>query len=723
MVRLLGKVFLRLDERQEGATSLYLSLIVMVVLSLMAFGFAQIAGTNYRQIAESQYNLLSHYGAESAVNQVRSAIHDSITHTSQVANSDNLSVAKTSGDNDLAGPGGGFGSAVSVSGDLLVVGAPAADGGKGEVRIYEKSGADWHGAAPAAVVGDGTAGINLAAGDAFGSSVVLSHGQLVIGAPGGGAVYLVSPEGVFRSKIAASAVPSPGADFGAAVALHGAGAGLRLLVGAPGAAKIHSFSFAGLSTAVYQREIKPADAAISGSPAGFGTSLSAHSNLLAVGSDGAVYVLERQSAVWSLKAAVGNPDGVDMFGAAVALDGALLLVGAPGSDDGHADAGAVYAFERRSPSVWEWKHRISEAPSSDSQFMFDLAAADNFGAAVALDGRQAAVGAPGGDTVYFFRVATNDILNDIWAADLDQDCPGPEEAHPAWRNNVVLADGDTGEAIVEYLCVSVEVAPLEVVYDGVGIDRSLVFGLEAVDGSYADVNLNELTLEWNHANTETPVSLASALPAGSFSGQAGWGGRTIPLLRAQISIVNPDQGFSRETMNENSRVFYLYPSATGGRADWLTADGETVGGGCDVSRRPFACRVTFDLPRPADAGLSHVASASPSASDRLVYAVRLQSFYNPARLRITGSHGSPAADAQFKNLQAVITATGRSNGILERLRERIPLRPVYDLPEYALDSAGDLCKILTADDAAGAYLSTEPEYDAVRGRPACSLVP
>ncbi|MYB40266.1 hypothetical protein F4X86_03330 [Candidatus Saccharibacteria bacterium] len=722
MVRLLSKIFFRLDERQEGATSLYLSLIVMVILSLMAFGFAQIAGTNYRQIAESQYNLLSHYGAESAINQVRGAIHDSITHTSQVANSDNLSVEKTSGSNSLTNPAGGFGSAVFISGDLLIVGAPTANGGKGEVYVYEKSGADWHGATLTATVGDSTAGISLTAGDAFGASVVLSRGQLAVGAPGGAAVYLISPERNFRNKINTADVPGGGGtDFGSAVALHGAGNGLRLLIGAPGVGKIHLFSFTDLSNVAYEREIKPADVSI-GTVSGFGTALSAHSNLLAVGADNVAYVLERQGSNWSLKATVSNPDGVDLFGASVSLDSSLLLVGAPGGDDGHSDAGAVYAFERQGSS-WEWKHRISEAPSTDSQFSFDLTANENFGRSVSLDGNKAAVGAPGSNTAYFFKIASNDILNDIWAADLDQDCPSQEDAHPAWRNNVVLADEDTGETIVEYLCVSVEVAPLEVLYDNIGLERSLVFGLEAVDSSYNDVNLNELTLEWNHANTETAVGLASVSPPGSFSSQAGWGSRTIPLLRAQISIVNLDQGFSRETMNKNSRVFYLYPDATGGSADWLTDGGKVIGGDCDVNRRPFACQMAFNLPLPTDAGLEQVSTPPPSLSDRLVYAVRIQSFYNEARLQITGKHGTSSDEAQFKNLQAVITATGRSNNVLERLRERIPLRPVYDLPEYAIDSAGNLCKILAADDSSGVYLFVEEPYDNLGSEPACSLTP
>ncbi len=80
------------------------------------------------------------------------------------------------------------------------------------------------------------------------------------------------------------------------------------------------------------------------------------------------------------------------------------------------------------------------------------------------------------------------------------------------------------------------------------------------------------------------------------------------------------------------------------------------------------------------------------------------------------------APVKFKNIQAVITATGRSNNITERIRERIPLRPVYDLPEYAIDSAGDLCKILVATDHTGVHLYSEDQYESLFNKAACSLV-
>ena len=79
----------------------------------------------------------------------------------------------------------------------------------------------------------------------------------------------------------------------------------------------------------------------------------------------------------------------DKFGAAVAIDGDLALVGAPGADapDG-TNTGAVYFF-RRDGQVWTEEVKVvPDDPVFSSQF----------GAAVALDGDRALVGAGAGDS-------------------------------------------------------------------------------------------------------------------------------------------------------------------------------------------------------------------------------------------------------------------------------------------------------------------------------------
>lgn len=100
---------------------------------------------------------------------------------------------------------------------------------------------------------------------------------------------------------------------------------------------------------------------------------------------GAVYVYRRQGLMWMLDAYLKgstNSSG-DHFGAAVALQGSLLVVGAP--DDGTSDLGAVYVFSRGT-SGWSLLQRLPSATISPGQ---------RLGASVAIGSAFVAAGAPG----------------------------------------------------------------------------------------------------------------------------------------------------------------------------------------------------------------------------------------------------------------------------------------------------------------------------------------
>jgi len=121
---------------------------------------------------------------------------------------------------------------------------------------------------------------------------------------------------------------------------------------------------------------------------GFGSALAVDGAWLAVGAPehghGKVYLFEKRDGRWTPAGAVALPDGAagDQFGAAVALRGGVLLVGAPGRDSAR---GAAYAVRRAATGAWGAPARIGggSAPS------------DRYGAAVALEGDRALVGAPG----------------------------------------------------------------------------------------------------------------------------------------------------------------------------------------------------------------------------------------------------------------------------------------------------------------------------------------
>lgn len=149
------------------------------------------------------------------------------------------------------------------------------------------------------------------------------------------------------------------------------------------------------------------DIAVPGSAGdSFGTALRVSGDALVVGaflSDGgggdagSAYVFRRSGAKWVLEAplAPNNPDPKDRFGQQVAIDGDRIAVSSPyeaGSstrvngpvDNGRYAAGAVYVFERRN-AKWQQTAYLKTSNARN---------ADDFGAALDLDGEVVAVGVP-----------------------------------------------------------------------------------------------------------------------------------------------------------------------------------------------------------------------------------------------------------------------------------------------------------------------------------------
>jgi len=116
---------------------------------------------------------------------------------------------------------------------------------------------------------------------------------------------------------------------------------------------------------------------------GFGVSLALDGRVLLVGAPGegdggVVYVYSRRAGLWTLVQRIEGPGG--QFGRAVALRGDTAVVGAP-SEDGH---GAAYVLVRCRGRFRMAARLVSSAPMDD----------DAFGTSVAMDGDTMVVGAP-----------------------------------------------------------------------------------------------------------------------------------------------------------------------------------------------------------------------------------------------------------------------------------------------------------------------------------------
>lgn len=324
----------------------------------------------------------------------------------------------------------GFGYSVAISGDTLVAGSVFEDNGgfaAGAAYVFVRNGGQW--SQQAYLKAD-----NAQAGDGFGGAVAISGDTIVVGAafedgPGintGAAYVFTRSNGIWTQKTMLKA-SNPGTNdrFGYAVAISGS----YIVVGAPyedsngssqdnnsatdaGAAYVFELvSVIGAGQVWQQRAWLKADNV--DSLDGFGTSVAISGRTLVVGApgedgdgssngngrneSGAAYVFVRGSSpllgAWTqsgyLKA--GNPGLLDNFGTAVAVAGDVIAVGVPyedrdgngGNNNAFADSGAVHVFARNGGN-WT-KIRRLKAPNAG--------AADLFGSAVALSGSTLVAGA------------------------------------------------------------------------------------------------------------------------------------------------------------------------------------------------------------------------------------------------------------------------------------------------------------------------------------------
>jgi len=222
-------------------------------------------------------------------------------------------------------PNVAYGAAAAIDGDTVLVGASLEDAPEwmsGSVYVFERADGGW------TETGKLTP-LDAAAGDFFGSSIALRGQLAAIGALGkdeagedSGAAYIFERlAGVWTQT--AKLVPQDGEPFqyfGQAVAVSGD----LVVVGAPGDS----------SAAAYA---------------------------------GAAYVFQRINDTWVQTAKLTAPDASDLdyLGAAVAVDGGLILAGARNDDQNGPESGSVYAF---APAADTWNLTAKLTPADAREY-------------------------------------------------------------------------------------------------------------------------------------------------------------------------------------------------------------------------------------------------------------------------------------------------------------------------------------------------------------------
>ena len=286
---------------------------------------------------------------------------------------------------------------VAISGDVLAVGS---SNSSSDVHVYERGVGGWalvKTLQPAAGFNYGFAvavdGATLAIGD-FGANKTYIH-ERDLGGPGSWGERTV----LVPSNVAA------GDEFGRWIDLAGdlfvGGGDDQTFAGQlSGQAWVFERDLGGPDAWGQAANLKPSDR---GQLIAFGSAVAADGAEALVGAQdwenaadeevGAAYLYRRDQGgpgswgeVQRLEAS--DPDEDDLFGAAVAISGDTLAIGAWGDDEGGYQAGAVYLFERGSGGLFAETHKRLAADTYD-----DI----RFGYALDLDGDVLVVGAYGAD--------------------------------------------------------------------------------------------------------------------------------------------------------------------------------------------------------------------------------------------------------------------------------------------------------------------------------------
>jgi hypothetical protein len=303
----------------------------------------------------------------------------------------------------------------AVSGERMAVGVAGVDQYSGAIHVLRRDGGGWADGESAPAFREPSIG----AGDLFGAAVALLYGVLVVGAPGepradgaAGTAYVYDVTGDEPRRLArlTALTPQAGAAFGASVQISSG----WIIVGAPiesltgdGVGAVYAFRRSGGEV-----DPTPQQLTLPMLPGGAaGAALSLQGDTLAVGAPnaagcknagaanmkGVVHIYKLVGGKWTFSDCLeAHEDASATFGWVIALRPGFLAVGAPISRGGGkgiqtaADAaatsrqydssGAVYLYRRRDDGSIDHAACLFKAPNTDAcdAFGLGLTATDDF---------------------------------------------------------------------------------------------------------------------------------------------------------------------------------------------------------------------------------------------------------------------------------------------------------------------------------------------------------
>ena len=562
----------------------------------------------------------------------------------------------------------GFSFAVSANGQWLAAGSPGANIG-GEVNIVRiTSGCN--------IASSGTtrANPNLVAGERFGEEVTFSgNNRIAIGAPqtnsGDGAVYVYDYDDITTILTPVGSIAgSTGEQIGKVLSLEGD----TLVIGVPSSNTVY----------VYQYDAR---------------------------------------AGWEKNSTL---TGAGEFGGSLDIENGFLVIGAPSGNK-------VYIHQYKDGN---WEAKIET-----------LTGSNQFGQPVILRGRSLTVGRSGSGQFRFTIDAFADLDIGELVERLAAECVNKKGDGSDFYNFDLINEDE-----IYYSCLDIDLAPEILYYSKIEQDRSLGILLKSIEppaptppDSYGDRDLESLVIQWVNSGATSPSLFDTSSLNSQFPPDRDWT-YDAPVLEIQITAMNRDDGYTRGDLIQHTKVAYLYPSTDPNpslkenQKNWGDIEsGAIIQASCNsyldedettVLTATGNCTVVLkDL-------MEDIYPDPHNNNDRIIFYLRVRSLYEAANLTIRGysyQYDSPLpADSgdrninlkgladrrvRFRDIQAVISATGHAGDVQVRLEERFRLQPVYDYPEHGINSAQTICKIFISDQDTGTDITGDTLADPPTG--------
>jgi len=306
---------------------------------------------------------------------------------------DPIQVAKLLADDGT--PADLFGYSVSLSGDLIVVGAYGDATAAGSAYVFAWDGAQW--IQQAKLMADDGASY-----DFFGQATAIDGETVVIGAPSdddhgvqSGSAYVFARSGndwVQQAKLVADDA-SEDAEFGGSVAVEDD----TIIIGAEGDGGIGpeagaAYVFTRIGSEWIQEAKLLTDDQLQYDHLGCSVDLCGEMAVIGARkagnpSYGAAYLFVRDGTTWTQQAKLmaDDPEELDWFGCCVAISGDTIIVGAYGDDDNGFNSGSAYAFVRQGGA---WTQQAKLLPDDGHGY-------DIYGWSADVSGDIAVIGSPG----------------------------------------------------------------------------------------------------------------------------------------------------------------------------------------------------------------------------------------------------------------------------------------------------------------------------------------